>query len=125
MPSFSHSCLGNVHDSYFYNVSYNIFINHIEHYPVIGGAFPPPPAVANLLSMLPPPHCFRGPFVKLDALVDLFMRLNLPEQGKIYTYVCVNRHTYRNTHAHTVNEFVYALIKSNSLKIHKREKIMC
>ncbi|XP_047476364.1 protein suppressor of forked-like isoform X2 [Penaeus chinensis] len=51
-----------------------------EH-PVKGGAFPPPPAVANLLSMLPPPHCFRGPFVKLDALVDLFMRLNLPEQG--------------------------------------------
>ncbi|KAK3887799.1 hypothetical protein Pmani_024674 [Petrolisthes manimaculis] len=51
-----------------------------EH-PVRGGAFPPPPAVSNLLSLLPPPNCFRGPFVKLEALVDLFMRLNLPEEA--------------------------------------------
>lgn len=84
-----HSRLSSVQESNFYNASY-IFINHTEHYPVIGGAFPPPPAVANLLSMLPPPHCFRGPFVKLDALVDLFMRLNLPEQGKIYWNIYMN-----------------------------------
>lgn len=47
-----------------------------------GGAFPPPPAVSNLLSLLPPPKCFKGPFVKLDHLVDVFMKINIPEQGK-------------------------------------------
>lgn len=56
---------------------------------VSGGAFPPPPAVANLLSLLPPPNCFRGPFVKLEALVDLFMRLNLPEQGGCCKCYCM------------------------------------
>ena len=53
-----------------------------EH-PIPGGAFPPPPAVANLLAQLPPPKCFRGPFVKIDLLLDRFLKINLPEQGKL------------------------------------------
>ena len=51
-----------------------------EH-PIKGGAFPPPPAVANLLSILPPPRCFRGPFVKLDAVMDIFGKMTLPAEG--------------------------------------------
>lgn len=35
-----------------------------------GGIFPYPPAVVTLLSMLPPPTSFRGPFVAVDELVN-------------------------------------------------------
>ena len=52
-----------------------------EH-PIPGGSFPPPPAVSNLLSVLPPPSCFRGPFTRVDALIELILRINLPEQGE-------------------------------------------
>ena len=50
-------------------------------YPVRGGGFSPPPAVAQLLSILPPATCFRGPFVKLEPLVDLLTRIKLPDQA--------------------------------------------
>lgn len=53
-----------------------------EH-PIPGGSFPPPPAVSNLLSILPPPSCFRGPFVKVDKLIDLILKINLPEEGEV------------------------------------------
>jgi len=36
-----------------------------------GGIFPPPPAVATLLSQLPHPISFRGPFVSVDDLMNL------------------------------------------------------
>jgi len=52
-----------------------------EH-PIPGGAFPPPPAVSHLLSILPPPTCFRSPFVKVDALCELLLKINLPETGE-------------------------------------------
>ncbi|KAF2368245.1 Suppressor of forked [Trinorchestia longiramus] len=51
-----------------------------EH-PIPGGSFPPPPTVSNLLSILPPPSCFRGPFVRVDALIELILRINLPESS--------------------------------------------
>ncbi|CAG9770173.1 unnamed protein product [Ceutorhynchus assimilis] len=50
-----------------------------EH-PVPGGSFPMPPAAAHLCTSLPPPNCFRGPFVHIDILMDIFNRLHLPEQ---------------------------------------------
>ncbi|KAJ8971490.1 hypothetical protein NQ314_000675 [Rhamnusium bicolor] len=49
-----------------------------EH-PVPGGTFPQPPAAAHLCTLLPPPHCFRGPFVHIDILMDIFNRIHLPE----------------------------------------------
>ncbi|XP_018561901.1 protein suppressor of forked [Anoplophora glabripennis] len=49
-----------------------------EH-PVSGGTFPQPPAAAHLCTLLPPPHCFRGPFVHIDILMDIFIRIHLPE----------------------------------------------
>lgn len=52
-----------------------------EH-PVPGGSFPMPPAAAHLCTLLPPPTCFRGPFVHLDTLMDIFGRIHLPETGK-------------------------------------------
>ncbi|KRX90145.1 Cleavage stimulation factor subunit 3 [Trichinella pseudospiralis] len=45
------------------------------HY-VAGGIFPPPAEVAKVLSVLPPPGCFHGPFVKIDDLFQ-FVEENL------------------------------------------------
>lgn len=49
-----------------------------EH-PLAGGTFPQPPALAALCAQLPPPVCFRGPFVAIDSLIDTFNRIKLPE----------------------------------------------
>lgn len=49
-----------------------------EH-PIAGGTFPQPPALAALCAQLPPPMCFRGPFVAVDSLVDVFNRIKLPD----------------------------------------------
>lgn len=55
----------------------------------LGGSFPLPPAAAQLCTMLPPPGCFRGPFVAVDLLMDVFNRIQLPDHGKIiYIYYC-------------------------------------
>lgn len=51
---------------------------------VAGGVFPHPPAVAQLCTLLPPPGCFRGPFVAVDLLMDVFSKIQLPETGEIY-----------------------------------------
>ncbi|XP_057319441.1 protein suppressor of forked [Microplitis mediator] len=53
-----------------------------EH-PVPGGTFPLPPAAAQLCTLLPPPGCFRGPFVAVDLLMDVFSRIQLPEQAPL------------------------------------------
>ncbi|KAH1011580.1 hypothetical protein HUJ04_000919 [Dendroctonus ponderosae] len=50
-----------------------------EH-PIPGGSFPMPPSAAHLCTLLPPPHCFRGPFVHIDIMMDIFTRLHLPDQ---------------------------------------------
>lgn len=47
-----------------------------------GGVFPHPPAVAQLCTLLPPPGCFRGPFVAVDMLMDVFSKIQLPETGE-------------------------------------------
>lgn len=49
-----------------------------------GGSFPLPPTAAQLCTLLPPPGCFRGPFVAVDLLMDVFSRIQLPEHGRIY-----------------------------------------
>lgn len=37
-----------------------------------GGIFPHPPSITSLLSLLPPPISFRGPFVNIDELISIF-----------------------------------------------------
>ncbi|KAI2808562.1 Cleavage stimulation factor subunit 3 [Blomia tropicalis] len=37
-----------------------------------GGIFSYPPSIVSLLSQLPPPICFRGPFVNIDELMSMF-----------------------------------------------------
>lgn len=44
-----------------------------------GGTFPPPPTASHLMTMLPPPDCFQGPFVGVDSLISLFNKIILPE----------------------------------------------
>lgn len=56
---------------------------HGEH-PLAGGSFPQPPALSALCAMLPPPVCFRGPFVSIDQLTDIFNRIKLPDREFIY-----------------------------------------
>lgn len=34
------------------------------------------------MQVLPPPGCFHGPFVSVDMLMDIFLRLILPDKGK-------------------------------------------
>ncbi|KAF6206641.1 hypothetical protein GE061_017877 [Apolygus lucorum] len=53
-----------------------------EH-PVPGGAFPMPPAVGHLCSLLPPPTCFHGPFVAIDRLMDVFSKITLPDSPPV------------------------------------------
>ncbi|KAK0086162.1 hypothetical protein PV325_003667 [Microctonus aethiopoides] len=53
-----------------------------EH-PVPGGTFPLPPAAAQLCTILPPPGCFRGPFVAVDLLMDVFSRIQLPDHAPL------------------------------------------
>ncbi|CAH0699571.1 unnamed protein product [Spodoptera exigua] len=50
-----------------------------EH-PIPGGTFPLPPAAAQLCTMMPPPSSYRGPFVAIDRLMQLFNRISLPDK---------------------------------------------
>lgn len=43
-------------------------------HPVRGGIFPPPPAVGALISILPHPACFKGPFVSVDDLIRIILQ---------------------------------------------------
>ncbi|KAJ8688604.1 hypothetical protein QAD02_024399 [Eretmocerus hayati] len=55
-----------------------------EH-PVPGGTFPLPPTAAQLCTLLPPPACYRGPFVAVDLLMDVFSRIQLPDNVPLPT----------------------------------------
>lgn len=57
---------------------------HPGEHPMGGGIFPQPPALAALCAILPPPVCFRGPFVSVDKLVDVFNRIKI--DSKIVDY---------------------------------------
>ncbi|XP_043949092.1 protein suppressor of forked isoform X1 [Drosophila biarmipes] len=54
---------------------------HPGAHPLAGGVFPQPSALAALCATLPPPNSFRGPFVSVELLFDIFMRLNLPDSA--------------------------------------------
>ena len=53
-----------------------------------GGEFPFPPAVADLCQFMPPPASFQGPFVMVDRLMDVFAKMQLPDNfyGKEYAF---------------------------------------
>jgi cleavage stimulation factor subunit 3 len=48
-----------------------------------GGVFPAPPAVSELLVMLPPPSSFRGPFVQVERLIESIATCVLDEDMKV------------------------------------------
>lgn len=52
----------------------------------LGGGFPLPPAASQLCGMLPPPHCFHGPFVIVDPVMELIKHLNINETGKLVIF---------------------------------------
>ncbi|XP_067636108.1 protein suppressor of forked [Eurosta solidaginis] len=52
---------------------------HPTEHPLGGGTFPQPPALAALCAALPPPISFRGPFVSIEMLFDIFNRIKLPD----------------------------------------------
>lgn len=56
-------------------------------HPLAGGTFPQPPALAALCAALPPPMCFRGPFVSIEMLFDIFNRIKLTD-GKFLCGKC-------------------------------------
>ncbi|CAI2340027.1 unnamed protein product [Caenorhabditis sp. 36 PRJEB53466] len=47
-------------------------------HPVPGGVYPPPPAAAHLMTLLPPPNCFLGPYVNTESLCNVLSAMNLP-----------------------------------------------
>ncbi|UYV69573.1 CSTF3 [Cordylochernes scorpioides] len=52
-------------------------------HPIPGGVFPVPPTASHLLSLLPPPTSFLGPFVAIDALMELLHNCSLPDHPAI------------------------------------------
>ncbi|XP_077999834.1 cleavage stimulation factor subunit 3-like [Glandiceps talaboti] len=48
-------------------------------HPVPGGVFPLPPVASQVLTQLPPPICFQGPFVKVDDLIQMLGECQIPE----------------------------------------------
>jgi len=61
---------------------------------VPGGEFPLPPSAAELCTVLPPPHCFKGPYVIVDKLCEIFDKIRLPDTA-----------TLNGTHPHSTNLF--------------------
>lgn len=47
----------------------------VHHIP--GGVFPLPPAAAHLISLMPPPICFQGPFVMVNELIRMIAECRL------------------------------------------------
>ncbi|XP_067035350.1 cleavage stimulation factor subunit 3-like [Acropora muricata] len=46
---------------------------------VPGGVFPIPPAAQHLMTLLPPPTCFQGPFVMVEDFIRLTLESQLPD----------------------------------------------
>lgn len=56
---------------------------HPGEHQVGGGMFPQPPALATLCSILPPPTSFRGPFVSVDKMIEVFNNIRI-ERKNLY-----------------------------------------
>jgi len=59
---------------------------------VPGGVFPLPPSASELNMALPPPQCFKGPFVDVDKLCEVFDKIRLPD-----TAAAINTGTETNS----------------------------
>ncbi|KAL7670462.1 hypothetical protein ACOME3_005397 [Neoechinorhynchus agilis] len=74
---------------------------HIDEY----GLFPYPPWACFLLKRLPAPYAYRGPFVLVDGLIEVFKNMKLPEQyeckfGEYFAEVqSVYRERFNRNHA--------------------------
>lgn len=67
-------------------------------HPIPGGIFPPPPAAAHLMQILPPPHCFNGPFVSVDLLLDSLRKFNQGGPPTVNPNVKLENGTMFGTH---------------------------
>lgn len=76
-----------------------------QAHPIPGGVFPPPPAVGHLLSLLPHPLCFSGPFVQVDELMALFRQLQLPESLQRTISPHYSSGSTSNGYSHSVRQF--------------------
>jgi len=56
---------------------------HPGEHIVPGGVFPLPPSASHLCTILPPPSSFRGPFVSIDAMIEIFGKIQLPDNGEL------------------------------------------
>lgn len=61
---------------------------------VPGGIFPPPPAIGNLLSKLPQPGSFWGPFVDIEELCNL---IRLSDYDELFNSLVENRRDITKT----------------------------
>lgn len=52
-----------------------------------GGSFPPPPVAAHLMTLMPPPVSFHGPFPAVDNLMNFLIKINLSEKRKYIVYL--------------------------------------
>jgi cleavage stimulation factor subunit 3 len=64
--------------------------SHPGDHPMGGGTFPQPPALAALCAVLPPPVCFRGPFVSVDKLFDVFNRIKIDSKMHIENIIATD-----------------------------------
>jgi cleavage stimulation factor subunit 3 len=86
----------------------------MQSHPIPGGVFPPPPAVGHLLSLLPHPLCFSGPFVQVDELLSVFRQLQLPDT---YQRSASPHHSVANGYgasSHSVRQFDTVLRSSKA-----------
>lgn len=80
------------HNHYFEQSKTIIYIiRNLRYISFSGGSFPLPPAAAHVCTLLPPPGCFRGPFVSIELMCDVFNRIQLPDHGmyNYFKYLCV------------------------------------
>uniref|UniRef100_A0A0N5AIR5 Suf domain-containing protein n=1 Tax=Syphacia muris TaxID=451379 RepID=A0A0N5AIR5_9BILA len=67
-------------------------------HPILGGVFPPPPAAAQLMQILPPPHCFNGPFVSVDLLMESLRKFSQREPPTVNPNVKLENGTMFGIH---------------------------
>lgn len=54
---------------------------------VPGGVFPPPPMISDLLTKLPPPESFKGPFIVIDKFLTFLRGINMPDEYVLDSFV--------------------------------------
>ncbi|XP_054724152.1 cleavage stimulation factor subunit 3-like [Uloborus diversus] len=80
-------------------------------HPVPGGVFPPPPSASYIMTLLPPPTSFHGPFVSVDDLIKVIQMWRLPENPP--------RSTVENGVVKDIEKFFEQAISASDVKKRK------